>query len=144
MNAQPKMPAAFFPRNSRGTDNVFFKRPYSMSWDVKERQAGAVTILELNGRLTMGAGSEALYETMKQLTQAGRAALLLDCRQVEAIDSQGIQTILRGQRLAREGGGKLVLLKVSARMREALTVTRLLPVIEHSEDEQEALGRFAG
>lgn len=115
-----------------------------MSWDVKERQAGAVTILELNGRLTMGAGSEALYETMKQLTQAGRAALLLDCRQVEAIDSQGIQTILRGQRLAREGGGKLVLLKVSARMREALTVTRLLPVIEHSEDEQEALGRFAG
>jgi len=113
-----------------------------MSWEVKERQSGSVTILELKGRLILGAGTEALFETLKSLIAAGRSALLLDCSHVEAIDSQGIQTVLRGQRLAQEAGGKLVLLKVSPRMREALTVTRLLPIIEHYEDEKEALARF--
>jgi len=114
-----------------------------MSWDVKERQVGAVTVLELNGRLTMGAGSEALYENLRNLIAAGRTSLLLDCRQVEAIDSQGIQTILRGVRLAKDGGGQLKLLKLSPRMYEALRITRLLPILETFEEEDSALRSFA-
>ena len=110
-----------------------------MSWSVTERQRGSVTILELSGRLTMGGGSEALYEKLRSLIAGGRAAVLLDCSQVSAIDSQGVQTLLRGVRLAKESAGRLALLKMSPRLREALSITRLLPVIENFEDEETAL-----
>ena len=113
-----------------------------MSWGVRERQAGSVTILELSGRLTMGTGSEALYEKLRSLIAAGRSTLLLDCSQVEAVDSQGIQTLLRGVRLAKERGGKLALLKMSPRLREVLNITRLLPVFENFDDEEVALRSF--
>jgi len=113
-----------------------------MSWNVTERRVNSVTILELDGRLTMGAGSEALNQKLKSLIAEGHRALLLNCSQVSAIDSQGIQALVLGVRLAKNNGGQLKLLKPSSRLRESLKVTRLLPLFESFDDEEKALRSF--
>ena len=113
-----------------------------MSWELKERQAGPVTVVNVIGRLTMGAGSEALDEKLTSLVAAGRVSLLLDCSRVDAVDSQGLKSILRGIALAREKGGHLKLLKPSPRLREVLKVTRLTTVTENFDDEDAALRSF--
>ena len=110
---------------------------------VKERQAGSVTILELRGRLHIGAAVEELDQKLQRLVAEGRTALLLDCSQVAGIDSQGIKTLVRGVISAQRRGGKLKLLKLTPRVREVLNITHLLTVIESFDDEQTALSSFS-
>lgn len=111
---------------------------------IQERQVGAVTVLKLSGRITMGAGSEALDEKLKELVENGRQALLLECSDIVRIDTQGIQAIVRGFTALKERGGHLKLLKLPARMREVLRVTRLIEHIESFDDEEEAIKSFTG
>lgn len=110
---------------------------------VSERQAGSVTILAISGRLVIGDASEALDEKLQSLLAAGRLFLLLDCGQVTSIDSCGIKSLVRGVTSAEKRGGKMKLLKVAGHVREVLSITRLLTVIETFDDEQAALQSFA-
>jgi len=109
---------------------------------IEERQTGAVTVLKLSGRITMGAGSEGLDEKIKGLVENGRQALLLDCSGIVRIDTQGIQAIVRGFTGLKERGGQLKLLKLPPRMQEVLQVTRLIQYIESFDDEEEAIKSF--
>jgi anti-sigma B factor antagonist len=110
---------------------------------IAERQVGAVTVVEISGRITMGAGSQQLDAKIKELVAGGHAALLLDCQGIERIDTQGIQAIVRGFTTLQEKGGKLKLLKLPPRMQEVLRVTRLIEYIESFDDEAEAVKTFA-
>ncbi|MFQ5817580.1 MAG: STAS domain-containing protein [Terriglobia bacterium] len=113
-----------------------------MPVEVKERQVDSVSVLELSGRLTMGAGSEARDERLQSLIAGGHRALLLDCRQGSAIDTQGIKALVRSVTAVEKQGGKLKLLNVSPRMRKVLDLTRLLTVIESFDDEAAARASF--
>lgn len=107
-----------------------------------ERQAGGQIILELSGRLYLGEACEELDAKLQGLFAAGKVNLILDCSGVTAIDSQGIKVLVRGVISAHTRGGKVALLKISHRVREVLTITRLLSVIESFDDEQAALASF--
>ncbi|HEV2352358.1 MAG TPA: STAS domain-containing protein [Terriglobia bacterium] len=108
----------------------------------KERQAGGEIILELSGRLYLGESSEDLDHKLQSLFAEGKVNLILDCSGVSGIDSQGIKVLVRGVISAHTRGGKVVLLKISHRVRDVLTITHLLSVIESFDDEQSALASF--
>lgn len=110
---------------------------------IAERTVGAITVLEISGRLTVGTLSSELDEKLQGLVTAGQMALLLDCSQVTAIDTQGIHALIRAYASVQKRGGKLKLLKPSARVRNVLTVTRLLTVLEAFDDEETAVRSFA-
>jgi anti-sigma B factor antagonist len=58
--------------------------------DVKERQAGDVTILDLSGEVRIGEGSIALRDSIRNLADQGKKNVLLNLRGVKYIDSTGI------------------------------------------------------
>lgn len=109
---------------------------------VNERHVGGVVILELSGRLYLGDSSEELDEKLQGLFTSGKVNLILDCQDVGGIDSQGIKVLVRGVISAHSRGGKLSLLKITPRVREVLTITRLISVIESFDDEEAALASF--
>lgn len=113
-----------------------------MSFAVKERRAGPVVILELNGRLTMGEATDKLDAALRKLIESGARALVLDCAGIPVVDSQGIKSIVWGLTSLQKRGGKLKLLRITPRVREVLDMTRLLTVIETFDDEAKALGSF--
>jgi anti-sigma B factor antagonist len=110
-----------------------------MTFSISERRRSAAVILELNGRLVMGEGSEQLDKEIQQRVQAGVLALILDCARVPAIDSQGIKSLVRGAISLQKRDGKLVLLHLTPRVREVLELTRLLTVLEAHDDEEAAV-----
>jgi len=112
-----------------------------MSAIVSERNVGPVTLLELGQRL-VGTSTGELHKKLKDLIEAGRTELLLDCSQVSAIDSQSLGTLVREWVSAERHGGKLKLLRPSPQMREALEITRLSPLIETFDDLSAALRSF--
>ena len=113
-----------------------------MEFEIKERQAGEVTILELKGRVALGKGSQALNDKLDALIGQGRVKLLVQCTEVTILDSQGISSLVRGLISTRKRGGQLKLLKPSPRAHSVLDTTRLLTVIESFEDEAQALASF--
>ena len=58
--------------------------------NIKERQAGDITILDMDGKITIGEGSVALRTAIRRLLEEGKKKILLNLAGVGYIDSSGI------------------------------------------------------
>ena len=111
--------------------------------DVKERQAGNVTILDLRGEVRIGEGSIALRDAIRNLADTGKTKLLLNLAGVSYIDSSGIGELIANYTTVSRQGGQLKLLKLTDRVQNLLVITKLLTVFDAYEDEAEALKSFS-
>ena len=110
--------------------------------DLKERQAGDVTILDLSGEVRLGEGSVALRDTIRNLSDQGKKKLLLNLRGVKYIDSSGIGELIANYTTVSRQGGQLKLLNLTDRVQNLLVITKLLTVFDSYDNEAEALKSF--
>jgi anti-sigma B factor antagonist len=110
--------------------------------DLKERQAGDVTILDLSGDVRMGEGSIALRDAIRNLGEQGKKKVLLNLAGVKYVDSSGIGELIANYTTISRQGGQLKLLKLTDRVQNLLVITKLLTVFDAYDDEAEALKSF--
>ena len=111
--------------------------------EISVQEANGVHRLEVHGRLTIGEPSEQLTEVLQSLVQGGGRKVVVNLNGVPQIDSSGISSLVRSSiHLAREGGA-LHLVCGHGRVRDALTVTRLVEAIPTFETDASALASFA-
>lgn len=110
---------------------------------IEERVVGDVTILDLNGKMTLGEGDELLKEKVNSLISQGQKKLVLNLEGVPYIDSAGLGEIVRTYTTVSRQGGKLKLLNLTKRIQDLLAITKLLTVFETFESEKDAVGSFA-
>ena len=110
--------------------------------DLKERQAGDVTILDLTGEVRIGEGSIALRDSIRQLADQGKHKVLLNLAGVKYMDSSGVGELIANYTTLRRQGGQLKLLNLTDRIQNLLVITKLLTVFDSYEDEAEALKSF--
>lgn len=110
--------------------------------DVKERQAGDVSILDLNGEVRMGQGSIALRDAIRKLSDAGKNKVLLNLAGVKYVDSSGIGELIANYTTVKRQGGQLKLLNLTDRIQNLLVITKLLTVFDSYDNEAEALKSF--
>lgn len=117
-------------------------QPKQNKWDLKARQVGKVTIIELTGQIELGGGSDRLDERLQELIAEGRLAILLECSRVDSIDSSAVGSLVRSYISLDKRGGKLKLLNISSVVRAAITLIGLSNTIEIFDDEATALASF--
>jgi anti-sigma B factor antagonist len=110
--------------------------------DVRERQAGDVTILDLSGSVRMGEGAVALRNSIRGLIEKGNKKILLNLRGVKNIDSSGIGELIANYTTLSRNGGQLKLLSLTDKIQNLLVITKLLTVFDSYENEAEALNSF--
>jgi anti-sigma B factor antagonist len=110
--------------------------------NIKERQAGGVTILDLDGEIRIGGGSAELRTAIRELATADRKKILLNLGGVRYIDSTGIGELIASYTTVQRDGGQLKLLKLTEKVQDLLVITKLLTVFDAYEDESEALSSF--
>ena len=103
--------------------------------------SGDVTIVDLQGKATIGANTDLLSRHLQKLAANGVRKLLLDLADLEQIDSSGIAAILGTYVSLHRQGGSVKLMRPTVRIREVLEVMRL-SFIATFEDEVEALASF--
>jgi anti-sigma B factor antagonist len=103
---------------------------------------GHVTIVDLNGRLMLGDGDDLLQDKVKGLIQQGQKRLVLNLADVPYMDSTGLGTIVRAYTTALSHGGGLKLLRPTRRVKDLLTITKLLTILEAFESEEDAVRSF--
>src|ERR671932_577009 len=110
--------------------------------NIRERQAGDVTVLDMDGRITIGEGSVTLRTAIRRLLEEGKKRILLNLAGVGYIDSSGIGELVSSYTTINREGGQLKLLKLKQKIKDLLTITKLLTVFDVYDDESEALNSF--
>jgi anti-sigma B factor antagonist len=79
---------------------------------------------------------------MRSLIQQEHKKVLLNLGDVSYVDSAGLGEIVQSYATVNKNGGKLKLLNVTKRIKDLLSITKLLTVFECHDTEDEALKSF--
>src|SRR5262249_51864385 len=110
--------------------------------NIRERQAGDITVLDMDGRITIGEGSIALRSAIRRLLEEGKKKILLNLAGVGYIDSSGIGELVSSYTTINKADGQLKLLSLTQKLQDLLTITKLLTVFDVYDTEAEALASY--
>jgi anti-sigma B factor antagonist len=109
---------------------------------IVERQVGPVVILDFHGKILIGQGDNVLRGAVSRLADSGNVNILLNLADVPFIDSSVVGELVRSLTTVSRKGGKMKLLNLPPRIRNLLSMARLLTVFEAYESEDEAVRSF--
>ncbi len=107
--------------------------------NIKQRQGGDVTILDLDGEVRIGDSATALRGAIRNLVSGGNNKILLNLAGVRYIDSSGIGELIANYTTVGRSGGQLKLLNLTEKVQDLLVITKLLTVFDTFDSETEAL-----
>lgn len=113
-----------------------------MSFKATPRETGGVTVIDISGRITLGEGSAALREMVRDLLLKGQKRIILNLGDVNYIDSSGIGELVSGYTTVKNQGGELKLLNLTRKVHDLLQITKLFTVFDVHTDERRALTSF--
>jgi anti-sigma B factor antagonist len=110
--------------------------------DMTERVVGGLTILDLNGKLTIDNGAQLLKDKIQSLVFQSRTQLIVNLEAVPYIDSGGLGQLIACYTTLIKAGGRLTLLNVNKKNHDLLSITRLVTIFETFDSEREAVGSY--
>ena len=109
-----------------------------MALQIVEKTAGAATVLELSGRITLGEESNQLRSRIRELLGKGKTCLVLDLGDVSNIDSTGLGTLVSSFATASSKGGTIKLANLTKRSHDILSITKLVTVFDIYDSVEDA------
>jgi len=109
---------------------------------IASREVDGVTVLDLNGRITLGEGSVQLREAVRDLISKGSKNILLNMSDVNYIDSSGHGELVSAFTTAKNQGAAVKLLGLTKKVKDVLQLTKLYTVFDIYDDEASAIASF--
>jgi anti-sigma B factor antagonist len=110
---------------------------------ISERKRNDVTILDLKGKITIGAAEEALRDAVHKVLGNGSTKLVLNLKEVSTIDSSGVGELVSSYTSATNRGAKIKLASLPPKINDILTITQLITVFDVYDNEDEAVASFS-
>ena len=110
--------------------------------EMTERVVGGFTILDLNGKLTLGESAQLLKDKVHSLVFQSRTQLIVNLAKVPYIDSGGLGELVASYTTVAKAGGRLTLLNVNKRNHDLLSITKLVTVFDTFDSELEAVESY--
>ncbi|HUO35675.1 MAG TPA: STAS domain-containing protein [Candidatus Acidoferrum sp.] len=115
-----------------------------MGLQISTRKSGNVTIVDLQGRITIGSSNDELGAALRKLAESAPCDVVVNLAGVAQVDSSGISTLVRSYVTLERLGGGLRLLNPNGHVRDVLELTRLINSIPTYTDEKKAVDSFRG
>ena len=109
---------------------------------IETRTVGDVTILDCSGKITLGEGTMAIRNTVREVLKNGGKKIILNLADVNYIDSSGIGELVSTYTTVTNHGGQLKLLNLTKKIQELLAITKLVTVFQIYDNEQAAVSSF--
>jgi anti-sigma B factor antagonist len=113
------------------------------SFSVTIRHAGAVSLLDVSGRLT-SFETGALRDSVSRLLKGGRKDIVLNLSGLQYLDSSGIGELARIYVSVVKQSGQMKVIGLSSKVEEILRITQLYQVFPEFPTEEAALESFPG
>jgi anti-sigma B factor antagonist len=118
------------------------KEKAQMALSAKVRRVGSVSVVDLNGRITLGENTGILRDELRSLLAQGEKNIVLNMKEVGYVDSAGLGELVGIYTTVANQGGAVKLLHLQGKMRDLMQVTKLHTIFPTFEDEQSALASF--
>lgn len=109
---------------------------------IGKRKNGDVTILDLKGKILVGEGIDELRSSIDDSVKEKESKILLNFENVPYLDSTGLGEVVRSYTSVRKMGGTIKIVNLTNKVKDLLSVTKLITVFETFEDENKALNSF--
>jgi len=109
---------------------------------INERALRGLTVLDLNGKLTIDNGAQLLKDKCASLVFQQRSQVILNLAAVPYIDSGGLGQLVACYATMAKAGGRLTLVNLTTRNHDLLSITRLVAVFETFESEEAAVQSY--
>ena len=110
---------------------------------ISSTESGDVTLLVLQGRVTMGDGDLTLRTTIKDLVVKGRKKIVIDMKGVPYMDSTGLGELVAGYTSAKRANAEIRLANLTHKIQDMMGVVQLLSLFETFPSTDEAVKSFA-
>jgi anti-sigma B factor antagonist len=109
-----------------------------------EKLVGDIAIITVTGDITLNKdGDVVLRDKVRSLLQQGRMKLLLDLGAVSYVDSAGLGELVQAYATTKNKGGSLKLLRPAKRLKDLLTITKLVTVFDSYDTEAAGIASFS-
>lgn len=112
--------------------------------EIKVRQEGSVTVVDLSGAVTLGHGDTVLRGELFRLLEEGYKQIVLNLRDVSHFDSAALGELGATYKAAKERDAELKLLTPPPKLGELLRLVKFDEVFDVHYDEAEAIKAFSG
>ncbi len=113
-----------------------------MSFKATTREIGEVTVIDMDGRITLGEGSALLRDLVRENIARGRKKIVMNLAGINYIDSTGLGELVAGYRLVKSEGGEIKLLNLNKKVTDLLQITKLYTVFDIHNQEAQAVSSF--
>ena len=109
---------------------------------INERALGGLTILDLNGKLTIDNGAQLLKDKCESLAFQRRTQVIMNLAAVPYIDSGGLGQLVACHTTLAKAGGRLTLANINKTNHDLLSITKLVAVFETFDSEEAAVQSY--
>jgi len=113
-----------------------------MDMKIEIRTVGDISILDCSGKITLGEGTMAVRNTVRDILKNNGKKIILNLADVNYIDSSGIGELVSTYTTVTNSGGQFILLSLTKKIQELLQITKLLTVFQVFDSEQAAVASF--
>jgi len=106
---------------------------------ISKRKNGDVTIFDIKGKILIGEG---IHELRNAIDSEEGKSLLLNFEKVPYLDSTGLGEVVRSYTSIKNKGGVVKIVNLTNKVKDLLSVTKLITVFETFEDEEKAVASF--
>jgi anti-sigma B factor antagonist len=119
--------------------NLQGKQSGGNAMNITTRSIGNCRILDVNGRIVIGANTSALRNAIQEAVIGKPKRIVLNMGNVSYVDSPGIGELVYNYNHVKEQGSNLVLLNLTKRIRQLLVIAKLVTVFEIFDSEEMAV-----
>lgn len=109
---------------------------------IEKRTKNGVVILDLKGKILIGDDIAVLRNSINELVKEKKLKVLINFEQVPYLDSTGLGEIVRTYTTLKKNGGEAKIINLGAKVKDLMTITKLITVFETFDDEDRAIDSF--
>ena len=109
---------------------------------IEKRKVGEVAVFDIRGKILAGEGIDELREAINSAVDANETKILFNFEHVPYLDSTGLGEVVRSYTSVKNRGGVVKIVNLTNKVRDLLSVTKLITVFETFNDEGEAVKSF--
>ena len=109
---------------------------------IEKRKKGDVVILDLKGKILIGDGIDVLRDSINSTISEQETRVLLNFAEVPYLDSTGLGEVVRSYTSIKKAGGVVKIVNLTNKVKDLLSVTKLITVFDTFEDEDKAIESF--
>jgi anti-anti-sigma factor len=106
------------------------------------RQLQGVTIINPEGKITLGDGDQELGEAVRGVLDQGCRKVIINFSKVSYLDSSGVGELVGCYTSIKNKGGELRVCGMNSRIYNLITMTSLHTVFDVKDTEEESLAGF--